>query len=147
MTTTAQVFLLLVTLTILAFVVRMVRRKTLQSKYSLLWLAIVCGMVVLSIFPDTADHITEELGVDYPPAAFLAVAVAFLFVVIVQYSWELSRLEARTRPPRRGGGAAQGVGSADDRRRPARGPARTHLTPASTATAAPTAITTSAPAR
>jgi hypothetical protein len=96
-TTTTQVFLLLVTLTILAFVIRMVRRKTLQSKYSLLWLAIASGMVVLSIFPDAADRVTEELGVDYPPAAFLAVAVAFLFVVIVQYSWELSRLEERTR--------------------------------------------------
>ncbi|HUW03833.1 MAG TPA: DUF2304 domain-containing protein [Acidimicrobiales bacterium] len=97
MTTTAQVFLALVTLTSLVFVIRMVRRKSLQSKYSLLWLSIASGMVLLSIFPDTVDRMTEAVGVDYPPAALLAVAVAFLFVVIVQYSWELSRLEERTR--------------------------------------------------
>lgn len=97
MSTTAQLFLAVVTLACLAFVVRLVRRKALQSKYSLLWLSIASGMVVLSIFPDTADRASRAVGVDYPPAAYLAVAVTFLFVVIVQYSWELSRLEERTR--------------------------------------------------
>ena len=37
------------------------------------------------------------MGVDYPPAVFLGVAVAFLLVVVVQFSWELSRLEERSR--------------------------------------------------
>lgn len=97
MSTTAQVFTLLVSLASLAFVIRMVRRRALQSKYSLLWLTIAVGMVVLSVVPDVADRASEAMGVDYPPAAYLALAVAFLFVVLVQYSWELSRLEDRTR--------------------------------------------------
>jgi hypothetical protein len=33
----------------------------------------------------------------YSPTIFLLLAVGFLFLVVVHYSWELSRLENRTR--------------------------------------------------
>ena len=48
-------------------------------------------------FPGCSTGPSVRLGIYYPPAAFLMAAVAFLFVLTVHFSWELSRLEERTR--------------------------------------------------
>ena len=37
------------------------------------------------------------MGIKYEPATFFLAAIAFLFVIVVHFSWELSRLEDRTR--------------------------------------------------
>jgi len=74
-----------------------VRRRQLRAKYSLLWLSLGIGLVAVAAFPGLLEDVSEEVGIFYPPAAFLAMAVAFLFVLVVHFSWELSRLEERTR--------------------------------------------------
>lgn len=93
----AHLVISLVTLAGLAFVVRMVRRHNLQSKYTMLWLAICLVIVVLVGFPDLLTKASRAVGIYYPPAAFLAFAVGVLFLVVVHFSWELSRTEERTR--------------------------------------------------
>ena len=87
----------LVSLTSLAFVLRMVRRRQLRAKYSLLWVCVAVGMLFIAIAPGVLDRLATAMGIDYPPAVYLLVAVAFLLVVIVHFSWELSRLEEKTR--------------------------------------------------
>jgi hypothetical protein len=90
-------FVAVVTAASVLFVVRLVRREQLQSKYSLLWIAVAIAMAAFASFPRLLDNAAEAVGIDYPPAAFLAVAVTFLFVIVVQFSWEISRLNERTR--------------------------------------------------
>ena len=97
MTNTAHAFVALTTLALILFVARMLRKHNFKSKYTLLWLAIAVIMGTLAVFPGLIDNASYAVGVDYPPAAFLGVAVAFLLVVVVQFSWELSRLEERSR--------------------------------------------------
>jgi hypothetical protein len=97
MTTRAHVFVLVLTVASLAFIVRLVRRRQLRAKFSLLWLSLGIGLVAMAAFPGLLEDVSEEVGIFYPPAAFLAMAVAFLFVLVVHFSWELSRLEERTR--------------------------------------------------
>ncbi len=97
MTTAARIFLTVTTLASILFVARMLRRHNFKSKYSLLWLAVAVIMGILATFPGLIDNASYAVGVDYPPAAFLGVAVAFLLLVVVQFSWELSRLEERSR--------------------------------------------------
>ncbi len=87
----------LVSLTSLAFVLRMVRRRQLRAKYSLLWVCVGVGMLFIAIAPGVLDRVAHAMGIDYPPAVYLLVAVAFLLVVVVHFSWELSRLEEKTR--------------------------------------------------
>ena len=58
----------------------------------------------LAVFPGVLNTVADWLGVAYPPAAFLFLAVGFLlFFVVVHFSWELSRLErqACARSPKR----------------------------------------------
>lgn len=97
MTARAHIAITLITLFGLAFVVRMVRRSQLQSKYTVLWLATSTVIVVLVAFPRLLTRLSRMLGIYYPPATFLAIAVGVLFLIVVQFSWELSRSEERTR--------------------------------------------------
>jgi hypothetical protein len=97
MTASAHVFVALTTLAMILFVARMLRRHHFRSKYTLLWLGVAVIMGTLASFPGLIDNMSYAVGVDYPPAAFLGVAAFFLLVVVVQFSWELSRLEERSR--------------------------------------------------
>lgn len=93
----AHVLIALVTLAALVFILRLVRRRQLRSKYALLWLTVGLVLGVLAVFPDLLRIVSERVGVYDPPNLFLVVACAFLFLVVVHFSWELSRLEERTR--------------------------------------------------
>jgi hypothetical protein len=85
------------TLGVVGFVLHLVRSGRLRAKYAMLWTTVGAGLVVLAAFPALLDRTALEVGILYPPAAFLMAAVAFLFVLSVHFSWELSRLEERTR--------------------------------------------------
>ena len=94
---TAHVFLAIVVVAALAFTISGVRRDKLRSRYSLLWLAIVLALVPLALFPGLLDRISVELGISYPPVIILSLSVAFLFLVTVHLSWEVSRADDRLR--------------------------------------------------
>jgi hypothetical protein len=93
----AHVLIILVTLVIALFIFRLVRARQLRSKYALLWLVIGVLLLPLAAVPGVLNTVSEWLGVLYSPTIFLLFAVGFLFLVVVHYSWELSRLENRTR--------------------------------------------------
>lgn len=97
MTGRAHLILVLITLGALGFVVRLVRGRKLQAKYAMLWLSVGILLLLVAAVPDFLDWLAERAGIVYPPAAFLLMAVAFLFVVVIHFSRELSRLEERTR--------------------------------------------------
>lgn len=81
----------------LLFLLRLVRRGHLRGKYALLWLGVGAAMVAFAIYPDILVPISETVGISYEPAIIFLAAIAFLFLVIVHFSYELSRLEDRTR--------------------------------------------------
>jgi hypothetical protein len=97
MTGRAHILLVLLTLGLVGFVLHLVRAGRLRAKYAMLWSTVGAGLVVLAAFPGLLDWTAEHLGIFYPPAAFLLAAVAFLLILTIHFSWELSRLEERTR--------------------------------------------------
>ena len=97
MSTGAHVFILLLTVFSLLFIVRMVRRNQLPSRYALLWLSIGVVIAFLATFPSVVDRISSWLGIAYAPGAFFLGAITLLFLIVVHFSWELARLDARTR--------------------------------------------------
>ena len=91
MSAAAQITLTVVALGITFWVIRLVGLRRLRSKYALLWLVITVPLVPLAVFPAIVDEAGEFLGVNYAPASLL------LLGIVIHYSWELSRLESRTR--------------------------------------------------
>ena len=93
----AHVFIAVLTLLSLLFIVRMVRRNQLPSRYALLWLSIGMVIAFLAAFPRLLDRVSSWMGIAYAPGTFFLGAITLLFLIVVHFSWELSRLDAKTR--------------------------------------------------
>lgn len=97
MSTRAHVMVIVLSFAIILFIIRLVRTRQLRAKYSVLWFSIGLGLAVLAIFPDLLVDLSDALDIGYPPATFMIAALGFLLVIVLHFSWELSRLEDRTR--------------------------------------------------
>ena len=97
MSSRGHLLVLLLAVVSLLFIVRMVRRNQLPSRYALLWLSLGVVIAFLAIFPRTLDRVSSWLGIAYAPGTFFLGAITLLFLIVVHFSWELSRLDAKTR--------------------------------------------------
>src|SRR5262245_2011090 len=97
MSTSAHVLVIVLAAGIIAFIVHLVRSRQLRAKYSVLWFSIGLLLAVLAIFPDLLVELSDLFGIDYAPATFMLLALSFLLLLVLHFSWELSRLEDRTR--------------------------------------------------
>lgn len=86
-----------VSLGYLLFIARLVRRRQLREKYAMLWMAVGAATVVVSLSRGPMDRLARALGIQYGPTILFLVAIMFLMSVVAHLSWEMSRLEERTR--------------------------------------------------
>jgi hypothetical protein len=93
----AHVVLFAVTLAGAWFLLRLLRRRQMRGKYTLLWMFVGVVVVVLAVYPDGLDRTSRWLNIYYAPSTLFLGGIAFLLLVCVYFSWELSRLEERTR--------------------------------------------------
>jgi hypothetical protein len=80
-----------------SFIVEMLRRRQLKEKYAVLWLAVGVGMLALAVWPELLNLSAHAVGVKSGPSLLLFVGVLVLVLVAVHLSWEVSRLEDKTR--------------------------------------------------
>jgi hypothetical protein len=97
LTTSAHIFIFLMAAGAVVFILRLVRLRQLRGKYALLWSAVALLLGVLAVAPGVFNSFASFVGVYYPPALLLLLTTGFLFLVVIHFSWELSRLEERTR--------------------------------------------------
>lgn len=97
MTTTAHLFVALLTIPCLLFIAVLVRRGHLRAKYSFLWLGIGSFMVLLVSWPNLLNRLSAVAGIAYGPTLLFVCAIMLLLLIAMHFSWEISRLEERTR--------------------------------------------------
>ena len=97
MSTRAQLLVMAIVAFSLFFILRLVWRRKLQGKYALLWVGVGLFLGLFALFPDVLVPIADAVGIAYEPAVFFLAAIAFLFLMVVHFSFELSRNEERTR--------------------------------------------------
>jgi hypothetical protein len=93
----AHILVIAVTAVTLLFILRLVRRHRLRAKYSVLWVSLGAGLAVLATAPGLLDWFSDLVGIRTPALGFLLLAITFLLGLSLHFSWELSRLEDRTR--------------------------------------------------
>lgn len=79
------------------FLLRLLRRRQMRGKYTLLWMFVGITVLVLAAFPGLLDRTARWLRIYDSPNLLFLLAIAFLLLVCVYFSWELSRLEERSR--------------------------------------------------
>ena len=97
LTPRAHAVIAVMTLVSLLVIARLVRIRQLRAKYAFIWLTVGIFLIVLAIWPGLLDDVSSLLGVYYAPTTLFIVALLFLLLLAVHFSWELSRLEERTR--------------------------------------------------
>lgn len=75
----------------------MLRRQRLREKYAVIWVVVVGATVVLAIFPGLLSRAADVLGVQVPANLLFFGAIMLLLVISIQLSYEIGRLEERTR--------------------------------------------------
>lgn len=93
----AQLLVLVIVVFSVMFILRLVRQRKLKGKYALLWVGVAIFLLAFAIVPDVLVPVSDAVGVAYEPAVFFLAAIAFLFLMVVHFSFELSRTEERTR--------------------------------------------------
>jgi hypothetical protein len=84
----------LVTLTV---IIELSRRRHLHEKYAIVWLVVAVAIAVFAVFPGLFNSLAHSFGVKNPPDLLTVLAALFLLTVCVRLSWEVGRLEDRSR--------------------------------------------------
>jgi hypothetical protein len=82
---------------ILVVLFELLRRRHLREKYAVIWALVALGVLVLTIFPGLLYSASDLLGVDLPSNLLFFLASMVLMVLTLQHSYELGRLEDKTR--------------------------------------------------
>ena len=75
----------------------MLRRQRLREKYALIWVVVALVTVLLVIFPGLLDRASSLVGVQVPANLLFFAASMMLLLLSIQFSYEIGRLEERTR--------------------------------------------------
>jgi len=89
----AKIIIILLSLALFLFVLNLVRKRKLKIEHSILWLVVSAVILTASIWNNLADSVARFLGIDYPPALFLSVAIFFSLAILLHFSIELSKLK------------------------------------------------------
>jgi hypothetical protein len=81
----------------LIVIVELSRRRQLREKYAVMWLAVGVVVAVFAVEPALFNRLAHSVGVINPPDLLAVLASLFLLVVCVQLSWEIGRLEDKSR--------------------------------------------------
>ncbi|HSS99411.1 MAG TPA: DUF2304 domain-containing protein [Terriglobales bacterium] len=88
----AMVFGLVASIIALLFIIELVRQRRLKEEYSLLWLATVAALIILSVSRPLLDVLASMVGIFYPPSALFLVAMVFVHFILLHFSTVLTRL-------------------------------------------------------
>ena len=93
----AHILVFLITIGGAAFVLHLLRRRQMRGKYTLLWVTVMLAVLAIAAFPAMLDRVSRFLHIYYAPSTLFIAAIGFLLLVCIYFSYELSRLEERTR--------------------------------------------------
>lgn len=84
-------------LVMVLFVAELLRRGILRERFAALWLVVSALLVIVALFPQLLREAADLLGFALPSNLLFFASILFLLLVAVQLSFEVSKLEARTR--------------------------------------------------
>jgi hypothetical protein len=86
-----------VSLIVTVVLFEMLRRHRLREKYALIWFCVAVGLLVVTLFPSLLTWAAEVLHVQVPANLLFFLGSLLLLAMSLQHSYELGRLEERTR--------------------------------------------------
>jgi hypothetical protein len=82
---------------VLVSLFEMLRRHRLREKYAVIWFIIAICAFIVALFPVLLERATAALGLQVPANLLFFTASLVLLMLTLQHSYELGRMEERTR--------------------------------------------------
>jgi len=87
----ARLFFVALGIIVLLVVINLVRTKKVKEEYALLWLFMAATLVVAPLLIDVIDTISFAIGIDYPPALMIVIALICFVLIFFQITVTISR--------------------------------------------------------
>lgn len=81
----------------LIFLFELLRRRHLREKYAVLWITVAVTAIVLVAVPGLLAWLSDLVGVEIPSNLVFFMALLLLLLATIQHSFEVGRLEEKTR--------------------------------------------------
>lgn len=92
-----RVLSILGSLVIFGVIIDFIRRGVLKEKYSVLWIASACVLIVMSLWKQLLDKTAGLLGITYPPSLLFLVAFIFVLLIMLHFSVVISIFHERNK--------------------------------------------------
>ena len=90
-----NIFFIILALLIIIYIIYSIRKNKLDVTNSFIWILFCIIFLILSIWPTCLDWFATILGITYPPALFLTIAIVVLFVMIFIQSKKIEDLHKK----------------------------------------------------
>ena len=92
---TMSIFLTVMAVLVILYILLSIRRNKLSPANSFIWIIFCIILLVLSIWPASLDWLANLLGISYPPALFLSIAIVILFIMNFIQSQKIENLQKK----------------------------------------------------
>jgi len=92
---TMSIFLTVMAILVILYILFSIRKNKLSPANSFIWIIFCIVLLVLSIWPASLDWLANLLGISYPPALFLSIAVVILFIMNFIQSQKIENLQKK----------------------------------------------------
>ena len=90
-----SIFLTVMAVLVILYILLSSRRNKLSPANSFIWIIFCIILLVLSIWPASLDWLANLLGISYPPALFLSIAIVILFIMNFIQSQKIENLQKK----------------------------------------------------
>ncbi len=92
---TMSIFLTVMAVLVILYIIFSIRKNKLSSANSFIWIIFCIILLILSIWPASLDWLANLLGISYPPALFLSIAIVVLFIMNFIQSQKIENLQKK----------------------------------------------------
>ena len=90
-----QILAIIGSISLLIFIIILIRQHRLKEEYSLLWLFFTIFFIIFSFWRNGLEWISDFMGIAYPPAALFLILIMALFVIMIEFSLIISKQSER----------------------------------------------------
>ena len=90
-------FAVIISLSLLVFIIELVRRKKLREEYSWLWLLTGAIILILAFWYDLLQWMTNLIGAGLPTSTLFFLGLVFLILIAIQFSVKVSALHTQVK--------------------------------------------------
>ena len=90
-----NIYFIIIAIFVILYILYSIRKEKLRVKASFEWIFASIVILFLAIFPYSFDKLAYLLGVSYPPALMLTLAIIFLIIINFNHSKKITELEEK----------------------------------------------------